>query len=163
FAHHLSPDQLVRFVNESLRVCRKAVFINDLIRDPIHLTLVYCGFPLYRSRLTRNDAPASVRQAYTQDEMRDILSRTNAARGEIVSAESLALLAGLLASSAPALLSGALRIPQARLFFDGHSVHAPIDPPAASIARFDLDFTLWQAAQQAGVSTSVETTIESVT
>ncbi|PYX24875.1 MAG: hypothetical protein DMG82_06985 [Acidobacteria bacterium] len=83
--------------------------------------------------------------------------------GEFVSAESLALLAGLLASSAPALLSGALRIPQARLFFDGHSVHAPIDPPAASIARFDLDFTLWQAAQQAGVSTSVETTIESVT
>jgi flavin-dependent dehydrogenase len=83
--------------------------------------------------------------------------------GEFVSAESLALLARLLASSAPALLSDALRIPQARLFFDGHSVHAPIDPPAASIARFDLDFTLWQAAQQAGVSTRVETTIESVT
>jgi flavin-dependent dehydrogenase len=83
--------------------------------------------------------------------------------GEFVSAESLALLAGLLASSAPALLSDALRIPQARLFFDGHSVHAPIDPPAASIARFDLDFALWQAAQQAGVSTRVETTIESVT
>src|SRR5205807_2321225 len=83
FVHHLGPDQLVRFVNESLRVCRKAVLINDLIRDPIHLALVYCGFPLYRSRLTRNDAPASVRQAYTQDEMRDILSRTNAARVEI--------------------------------------------------------------------------------
>ena len=83
--------------------------------------------------------------------------------GEFVSAESLGLLAGLLASSAPALLSGALRIPQARLFFDGHSVHAPIDPPAASIARFDLDFTLWQAAQQAGVSTRMETTVESVT
>jgi flavin-dependent dehydrogenase len=83
--------------------------------------------------------------------------------GEFVSAESLVLLAGLLANSAPALLSDALRIPQARLFFDGHSVRAPIDPPAASIARFDLDFTLWQAAQQAGVSTRVETTIESVT
>jgi hypothetical protein len=83
FAHHLGPDDLVRFVNESLRVCRKAVLINDLIRDPIHLALVYSGFPLYRSRLTRNDAPASVRQAYTQDEMRDILSRTNAARVEI--------------------------------------------------------------------------------
>jgi ubiquinone/menaquinone biosynthesis C-methylase UbiE len=83
FAHHLGPDQLVRFTNECLRVCRKAVLINDLIRDPIHLALVYSGFPLYRSRLTRNDAPASVRQAYTQDEMRDILSRTNAARVEI--------------------------------------------------------------------------------
>jgi ubiquinone/menaquinone biosynthesis C-methylase UbiE len=83
FAHHLGPDELVRFVNESLRVCRRAVLINDLIRNPIHLALVYSGFPLYRSRLTRNDAPASVRQAYTQDEMRDILSRTNAARIEI--------------------------------------------------------------------------------
>jgi menaquinone-9 beta-reductase len=83
--------------------------------------------------------------------------------GEFVSAESLVLLAGLIASSSPALLRDALRIPQARLFFEGHSVHAPIDPPAASIARFDLDFTLWEAAQQAGVSTRVETTIESVT
>lgn len=83
FAHQLGPGELVRFVNESLRVCRKAVLINDLIRDPIHLALVYCGFPLYRSRLTRNDAPASVRQAYTQNEMQDILSRTNAARVEI--------------------------------------------------------------------------------
>lgn len=83
FVHHLGPDELVRFVNESLRVCRLAVLINDLIRDPIHLALVYSGFPLYRSRITRNDAPASVRQAYTQDEMRDILSRTNAARIEI--------------------------------------------------------------------------------
>ncbi|MGC2196681.1 MAG: methyltransferase domain-containing protein [Terriglobales bacterium] len=83
FAHHLFPDELVRFVEESLRVCRKAVLINDLIRHPIHLALVYSGFPLYRSRLTRNDAPASVRQAYTREEMRDILSRTNAARVEI--------------------------------------------------------------------------------
>lgn len=83
FAHHLGPDELVRFVNESLRVCRHAVLINDLIRDPIHLALVYSGFPLYRSRLTRNDAPASVRQAYTRDEMRDILNHTNAARVEI--------------------------------------------------------------------------------
>lgn len=83
--------------------------------------------------------------------------------GEFVSAESLTLLAGLLASSAPTLLIGTLRIPQARLFFDGHSVPAQIDPPAASIARFDLDLALWQAAQQAGVSTRLETTIESVT
>ena len=83
FVHHLGPDELVRFVNESLRVCRRAVLINDLIRDPIHLALVYSGFPLYRSRLTRNDAPASVRQAYTREEMHDILSQTNAARFEI--------------------------------------------------------------------------------
>ena len=32
FAHHLSPQELVRFVDEALRVCRVAVLINDLVR-----------------------------------------------------------------------------------------------------------------------------------
>ena len=83
FAHHLSPGQLLRFVNESLRVCRAAVLINDLIRDPIHLALVYAGFPLYRSRLTRHDGPASVRAAYTRGEMRTLLRQTAATRVDI--------------------------------------------------------------------------------
>ena len=56
-------------MNEGLRVCRVAVLINDLVRDGLHLSLVYAGLPLYRSRLTRHDAPASVRQAYTPAEM----------------------------------------------------------------------------------------------
>lgn len=83
FAHHLSPEQVVQFVNEALRVSRCAVLINDLIRHPAHLALVYAGLPLYRSRITRHDAPASVRQAYTVDEMREILERTAAARVEM--------------------------------------------------------------------------------
>jgi hypothetical protein len=83
FAHHLSPDQLIRFVHAGLRVSRRAVLINDLIRHPLHLAMVYAGSPLYRSRLTRHDAPASVRQAYTTDEMRAILRGTSTARIEI--------------------------------------------------------------------------------
>ena len=83
FAHHLSPEAIVEFATEALRVCRVAVLINDLVREPLHLSLVYAGLPLYRSRLTRHDAPASVRQAYTPDEMRDLLARTSAARVEI--------------------------------------------------------------------------------
>jgi ubiquinone/menaquinone biosynthesis C-methylase UbiE len=83
FAHHLSPEQFLQFVNEALRVCRVAVLINDLIRQPLHLSLVYAGLPLYRSRLTRHDAPASVRQAYTMKEMRALLARTSASRTEI--------------------------------------------------------------------------------
>jgi ubiquinone/menaquinone biosynthesis C-methylase UbiE len=82
FVHHLSPDQIVGFVREGLRVCRRALLINDLIRDPLHLALAYAGFPLYRSRLTRNDAPASVRQAYTLDEMQAMLRRAGVARME---------------------------------------------------------------------------------
>jgi ubiquinone/menaquinone biosynthesis C-methylase UbiE len=80
FAHHLEPEELLRFVREGLRVCRLAVLINDLIRHYLHLWLVYAGFPLYRSRLTRHDAVASVRRAYTIDEMRALLSRAGAAR-----------------------------------------------------------------------------------
>ncbi len=80
FVHHLDPEELIQFVREGLRVCRRAVLINDLIRHPLHLFLVYAGLPLYRSRLTRHDAPASVRRAYTVEEMRAMLLRAGAAR-----------------------------------------------------------------------------------
>src|SRR6267378_2842760 len=63
FVHHLAPDELQQFAREAVRVCRVAFIINDVVRDPMHLALTYAGFPLYRSRITRNDAPASVRQA----------------------------------------------------------------------------------------------------
>jgi ubiquinone/menaquinone biosynthesis C-methylase UbiE len=84
FAHHLNPEELVKFVDEALRVCRVAVLINDLVRQPLHLSLVYAGLPLYRSRLTRHDAPASVRQAYTPEEMQSLLAQTGAGRVQII-------------------------------------------------------------------------------
>lgn len=83
FVHHLEPSQIVGFVNEALRVCRRAVLINDLRRHPLHLGLVYAGMPLYRSRLTRHDGPASVRRAYTREELKKMLAETQAARVEI--------------------------------------------------------------------------------
>jgi ubiquinone/menaquinone biosynthesis C-methylase UbiE len=82
-AHHLGPDEIVRFVNEALRVARVAVLINDLRRSRMHLAAVYAGFALYRSRLTRHDAPASVRRAYTRRELQAILERTQAQSIEI--------------------------------------------------------------------------------
>ena len=83
FAHHLSPEQTVQFVNESLRACRVAVLINDLVRHPVHLALVYAGLPLFRSRVTWHDAPASVRQAYTQEELQTFLDSSHADKTEI--------------------------------------------------------------------------------
>jgi ubiquinone/menaquinone biosynthesis C-methylase UbiE len=83
FAHHLEPREIVAFVDEGLRVCRTAVIINDVIRDPIHLTLVYLSLPLYLSRFTHHDAPASVRRAYTVEEMYEMLRQTAAAGVEI--------------------------------------------------------------------------------
>lgn len=80
FTHHLAPGQVVQFVNEALRVCRDAVLVNDLVRSPWHLALVYAGLPLFRSRLTRNDSVASVRQSYVPREMKTLLQSTKAAR-----------------------------------------------------------------------------------
>ena len=74
FAHHLEPAELARFVNEGLRVSRCAVLVNDLVRHPLHLALVYAGFPMMRSYVSRADGLASVRRAYLPEEMREILS-----------------------------------------------------------------------------------------
>ena len=74
FAHHLGPEALGGFVKEALRVCRCAVLINDLVRHPLHLALVYAGFPLMRSRISRLDGVASVRRAYVPDEIRQIVA-----------------------------------------------------------------------------------------
>jgi len=73
FVHHLDPPELVRFVDEALRVSRCAVLINDLIRHPLHLALVYAGWPLMRSHVSRVDGVASVRRAYTPHEVQEIL------------------------------------------------------------------------------------------
>jgi SAM-dependent methyltransferase len=83
FAHHLEPAEVVQFVDEGLRVCRAAVIINDLIRDPVHLSLAYLSLPLYRSHFTHHDAPASVRRAYTIEEMNEMLRQTAAVSVQI--------------------------------------------------------------------------------
>jgi ubiquinone/menaquinone biosynthesis C-methylase UbiE len=80
FIHHLEPEAVVAFATEALRVGRYAVLINDLVRSPLHLAAAIAGKALYRSRLTRHDAPASVRRAYTPSELQQILNRIGARR-----------------------------------------------------------------------------------
>ncbi|MGB8128776.1 MAG: methyltransferase domain-containing protein [Candidatus Angelobacter sp.] len=79
FMHHLEADQIVRFAKEGLRVARHAFLVHDLERHPLHLALSYLGMPLYRSRITRHDAVASINRAYTVEEIREILSSVAAA------------------------------------------------------------------------------------
>jgi ubiquinone/menaquinone biosynthesis C-methylase UbiE len=74
FTHHLDPAELARFAGEALRVSRIAVLINDLVRHPLHLALVYAGFPLMRSYVSRVDGVASVRKAYLPEEMKKIIA-----------------------------------------------------------------------------------------
>src|SRR5450755_4610509 len=82
--------------------------------------------------------------------------------GEFVSAESLTLLKDLLDGQHDALIRDAVRIPRARLFLDGRTLQATVDPPAASIARFDLDAALWHSAANAGVDARQQITVQSV-
>ncbi len=74
FAHHLDAARLARFLNESLRVSRRALLINDLIRDPVHLALVYASLPIMLNRVAWLDGLTSVRRAYTLAEMRHALN-----------------------------------------------------------------------------------------
>jgi len=79
FLHHLEAAEIVRFAQEGLRVARHAFLIHDLQRHPVHLALSYLGRPIYRSRITRHDAVASVKRAYTVEEARAILARVASA------------------------------------------------------------------------------------
>jgi ubiquinone/menaquinone biosynthesis C-methylase UbiE len=83
FLHHLEPDDVVRFVDEALRVARLAVLVNDIRRGQVSLVATYASWALVQSRLTRHDGPASIRRAYTVDELQDLLSRSRAAEIEI--------------------------------------------------------------------------------
>jgi flavin-dependent dehydrogenase len=83
--------------------------------------------------------------------------------GEFVSAESLGLLTTLLDRDHAARLREAVRISKARVFLDGRALQTTVDPPAASIARLDLDGALWHSAESAGVDARQQVTVQSVT
>jgi ubiquinone/menaquinone biosynthesis C-methylase UbiE len=71
FVHHLNPQQLTQFIREGMRVCRQALVLNDLVRDRLHLGLVYASFPIMGSRVAWVDGITSVRRAYVPQEIRD--------------------------------------------------------------------------------------------
>jgi len=75
--------------------------------------------------------------------------------GEFVSSEALELLADLLQElpDGRLLLESAPAMGRMRLHLGDLRLEAAISPPARSLARYDLDARLWQAAQAAGVET----------
>jgi ubiquinone/menaquinone biosynthesis C-methylase UbiE len=84
FFHHFSPDANVTILREALRVARHGVTVNDTQRHRVPLLFVQLLAALRLiGRITRYDAPASVRQAYTIREARDIAQRV-AAKHQVV-------------------------------------------------------------------------------
>ena len=76
--------------------------------------------------------------------------------GEFVSQESLGILRRLLQPDS-LLVDQAPRVGRARFFVDGKVLRAPVSPPAASISRFELDDSLWRAAERAGADCRQQT------
>jgi hypothetical protein len=86
FFHHFSPDENVSILGESLRVARRGVAVNDTRRHyaPLFFVLLLGALRLV-GRITRFDAPASVRQGYTLAEARDVAKRIRgAAKAQVV-------------------------------------------------------------------------------
>jgi flavin-dependent dehydrogenase len=81
--------------------------------------------------------------------------------GEFVSAEALAVLRRLLGPDHQVLLDAATAITHARLFVDDSVILVPTGA-AVSIARYELDQALWQAAQRAGVECRQQVAVTNV-
>ncbi len=75
-AHHLEPNELEALLREMGRVSRVGVIVNDLERGRLAwLGAWLLARLLTRNRLTRHDAPLSVRRAYRAPELAQIAAR----------------------------------------------------------------------------------------
>lgn len=73
--HHLPPDEAILLLREMGRVAAVGIIVNDLARGWLAwLGALLLAHTLTRSRLTRHDAPLSVRRAYSAAEMRALLA-----------------------------------------------------------------------------------------
>ncbi|HEV2246595.1 MAG TPA: methyltransferase domain-containing protein, partial [Terriglobia bacterium] len=75
FLHHFSEDEAVRLLRRLGGIASRAVLINDLERNLLSYIFIRLAWPFARSRVTRHDAAASVRQAYTKDELAALAAR----------------------------------------------------------------------------------------
>lgn len=75
FLHHFSEDEAVRLLRRLGGIASRAVLINDLERNLLSYIFIRLAWPFARSRVTRHDAAASVRQAYTKEELAALAAR----------------------------------------------------------------------------------------
>jgi ubiquinone/menaquinone biosynthesis C-methylase UbiE len=75
FLHHFSESEAVKLLRRLGEVASDAVLINDLERHPLPYFFIRLAWPFARSRITRHDGAASVRQAYTKDELENLARR----------------------------------------------------------------------------------------
>ena len=76
FLHHFRDDDVVRLLSDFARVARRAIIVNDLVRNliPYYFTRL-TGPILATSFLTRNDGPVSVLRGFTAAELKGLSER----------------------------------------------------------------------------------------
>lgn len=85
FFHHFAPDENVQLLSEAMRVARTGVAVNDTRRHIAPLAFVHAISALRLvGRITRFDAPASVRQGYTSREAGAVAARVTASRRKVL-------------------------------------------------------------------------------
>ena len=76
FLHHFRDEDVVRLLADFGRIAKRAVLVNDLIRNLVPYYFTRIAFPLLgTSFLTQNDGPVSVLRAFTAEEMKDLARR----------------------------------------------------------------------------------------
>ncbi len=84
FLHQLEEEQSVALLRQLLEQATRAVIVNDLRRNRLHYGAAWLvSRVLTRSAIIWNDAPASVRNAYTPGELRSLARRAGASEVKI--------------------------------------------------------------------------------
>jgi ubiquinone/menaquinone biosynthesis C-methylase UbiE len=82
--HHFPDDEAISILKEMNRLARHGFILNDLRRSRLGFVAAWIASRLTtRNRLTRNDAPLSVKRAFTPDELRHLLHQAGVDRAEV--------------------------------------------------------------------------------
>ena len=84
FLHHFRDDDVVRLLSDFARIAKRAVIVNDLVRNmvPYYFTRLTGPF-LATSFLTRNDGPVSVLRGFTAEELKNLAERAGLGQFEV--------------------------------------------------------------------------------
>jgi SAM-dependent methyltransferase len=70
FLHHFRDDDVIRLLAGFARIARRAVIVNDLVRNLVPYYFIRMTGPVFaKSFLTRNDGPVSVLRGFTAEEL----------------------------------------------------------------------------------------------
>ena len=84
FLHHFQDEDVVRLLSDFARVARRAVIVNDLVRNMVPYYFArLSGRILATSFLTRNDGPVSVLRGFTAEEMKGLAERAGLRRFDV--------------------------------------------------------------------------------